>query len=77
MTLDEKGNVYLTGKGVTVFDPAGKKVAWIDIREPWTANVCFGGKYWKTLFVTASKSLYAVRMTVRGAAPPPPEKKAR
>ena len=71
MTLDERGDVYLTGKGVTIFDPAGKKLAQIEITEPWTANVCFGGKDWKTLFITASKNLYAVRMTVQGAAPPP------
>ncbi|MEO8569524.1 MAG: SMP-30/gluconolactonase/LRE family protein, partial [Ginsengibacter sp.] len=25
MTLDNKGNLYLTGKGVTIFDPHGKK----------------------------------------------------
>lgn len=68
MTLDEDGNVYLTGKGVTVFDKAGKKVAQIDIPEKWTANVCFGGKDRKTLFVTASTGLYAVPMRVKGAA---------
>jgi gluconolactonase len=68
MTLDEKGNVYLTGKGVTVFDASGKKVAQIDVPEPWTANVCFGGKDMKTLFITASTGLYAVKMNVKGAA---------
>lgn len=68
MTLDEEGNVYLTGKGVTVFDKAGKKVAQIDIPEPWAANVCFGGKDMKTLFVTAGTGLYAVPMRVKGAA---------
>jgi gluconolactonase len=68
MTLDEEGNVYLTGKGVTVYDKVGKKIDQIDVPEPWTANVCFGGKDMKTLFVTASGSLYAVRMRVKGAA---------
>jgi gluconolactonase len=68
MTLDEAGNVYLTGKGVTVFDKDGKKIDQIDIPEPWTANVCFGGKDMKTLFVTASQGLYAVPMRVKGAA---------
>jgi gluconolactonase len=68
MTLDEAGNVYLTGRGVTVFDKAGKKIDQIDVPEPWTANVCFGGKDMKTLFVTASQGLYAVPMRVKGAA---------
>src|SRR5262245_48108977 len=68
MTIDEAGNVYLTGKGVAVYDKAGKKIAQIDVPEPWSANVCFGGKDMKTLFVTASGSLYAVKMRVKGAA---------
>jgi gluconolactonase len=67
MTIDAEGNVYLTGKGVTIFDRAGKKVGEIPIGEAWTANVCFGGKDRKTLFITASKGLYAIRMRVRGA----------
>jgi gluconolactonase len=66
MTIDADGNVYLTGKGVTVFDKTGKKVEQIDVPEPWTANVCFGGKDKKTLFITASKSLYAIRTRVAG-----------
>jgi gluconolactonase len=67
MTLDQKGNVYLTGKGVLVFDPMGKKIANIDIPEPWTANVCFGGSEMTTLFITASRGLYALKLTVKGA----------
>jgi len=67
MTVDNEGNVYLTGKGVTVFNSQGKQIDHISIDEPWTANVCFGGKDRKTLFVTASKSVYTVKMKVRGA----------
>ena len=66
MTIDDQGNVYLTGKGVTVFDKAGKRVEHIDVAEPWTANVCFGGKDRQTLFITASKSLYGLKMRVKG-----------
>ena len=67
MTLDEAGNVYLTGKGVTVFDKSGKQIEHIAVDEPWTGNVTFGGKDRRTLFITASKGLYAVRMRVKGA----------
>ena len=67
MTIDDRGNVYLTGRGVTVFDRTGKQIAHIAIDEPWTANVCFGGKDRRTLFITASKSIYAIRTRVRGA----------
>ncbi|PTQ97989.1 gluconolactonase [Mucilaginibacter yixingensis] len=66
MTLDAEGNVYLTGRGVTVFDPSGQKIAHIDISEPWTANICFGGKDRKLLFITASTAIYTLQMNVRG-----------
>jgi gluconolactonase len=66
MTIDDQGNVYLTGHGVTVFDRSGKQIEQIAVPEPWTANLCFGGPDQRTLFITASKGLYAVRMQVRG-----------
>jgi gluconolactonase len=68
MTLDQAGNLYLTGReGVTVFDSQGEKLGVIPIPERWTANVCFGGEDRRTLFITASQGLYAIRMQVRGA----------
>jgi gluconolactonase len=66
MTIDRKGNVYLTGKGITVFDPSGNQIEHIAVDEPWTANVCFGGRNLKTLFITASKSVYTLKMNVKG-----------
>ena len=67
MTLDADGNVYLTGKGVTVFDRTGKKLATIDVPARWSANVCFGGPDMRTLFITAGEGLYSVPMRVKGA----------
>ena len=67
MTIDSAGNVYLTGKGVTVFDRTGKQIEHIAVEEPWTANVCFGGKDRHTLFITAGKSFYGIHMRVQGA----------
>jgi len=66
MTIDNEGDVYLTGKGVSVFAPDGKKIEQIDVAEPWTANVCFGGKDRHTLFITASKCCYSLQMRVKG-----------
>lgn len=66
MALDERGNLYLTGNGVTIYDPKGTKIQQIPVPEDWTANVTFGGKDGKTLFITASKSVYSLAMTVRG-----------
>jgi len=66
MTIDNEGNVYLTGKGVTVFNPEGKQIDHIDIDKGWTANVTFGGKDRRLLFITASDSVYGVKMRVKG-----------
>jgi gluconolactonase len=68
MTMDVKGNIYLTGKGVTIFDKNGKQIGNIAVPESWTANVCFGGPDMKSLFITASKGLYRIRMKVKGTA---------
>ena len=68
MTLDNEGNLYLTGDGVAVFDKAGKQIEQIPVPgERWTANVSFGGKDRQTLFITASTGLYGIRMRVKGA----------
>ena len=66
MTIDTHGNVYLTGKGVTVFNSKGEKIETINIDAPWTANVCFGGKDLKTLFITAGKSVFTLKMDAKG-----------
>jgi gluconolactonase len=66
MTLDSQGNVYLTGKGVMVYTPQGQKLAHIDVPAEWTANLCFGGKDRKTLFITASESVFVLPMKVKG-----------
>lgn len=68
ITLDTEGNLYLTGrKGVTVVDPIGKQIDLIAVPEPWTANVSFGGSDHQTLFITASKGLYAIKLKYKGA----------
>ena len=66
MTIDSEGNIYLTGRGVTVFNPKGERIERIPVEAGWTANVCFGGKDMKTLFITASQNLYSLRMNVKG-----------
>ncbi|WP_051254160.1 SMP-30/gluconolactonase/LRE family protein [Arenibacter latericius] len=66
MTLDNKGNVYLTGKGVIIFNKEGEKIHHIPIDQNWTANVTFGGKEQKTLFITAMNSVYTLEMNVKG-----------
>jgi gluconolactonase len=66
MAIDAEGNLYLTGRGVTVFDKTGKQIEHVDVPEGWTANVIFGGKDRDQLFITASKSIYGLKMRVKG-----------
>jgi gluconolactonase len=65
MTIDNEGNVYLTGMGVTVFNPDGKQIEKIQV-SGWVGNVCFGGADHKTLFIAASKNFYGLKMRVKG-----------
>ncbi|MFK5974534.1 MAG: SMP-30/gluconolactonase/LRE family protein [Flavobacteriaceae bacterium] len=67
MTLDERGNVYLTGDGVSVFNKNGEQLLHIAVPEKWTANLTFGGADRSTLFITASKGVYTLKMNVSGA----------
>ena len=66
MAIDSEGNVYLTSKTVQVYAKTGKKITDIAVPEV-PANVCFGGKDRKTLFITARTSVYTLQMTVKGA----------
>jgi gluconolactonase len=65
MTVDNEGNLYLTTKVVAVYDKDGKKLEEIKVPEE-PANVSFGGKDRKTLFITARTSLYSVVTRVQG-----------
>ena len=66
MTLDSKGNIYVTGKGVNIYTPDGIQIGHIEVPEAWCGNICFGGKNRDVLFITASKSLYAIKTNAKG-----------
>lgn len=66
MTLDMRGNVYLTTDVVAIYNRKGKRIAEIKVPER-PANVTFGGQNNRTLFITARTSLYSIDMNVRGA----------
>jgi len=67
MTIDTGGNLYLTGRGVFVFDKKGNQIEHIAVPEPWVGNLCFGGKDKQTLFLTATKGFYSIRLNTKGA----------
>ena len=66
MTIDEKGNLYITSTlGLQVFDPTGKMLGIITLPEQ-PSNATFGGPGNNTLYVTARTSLYTAPMAVKG-----------
>lgn len=67
--VDQSGNLYGSGPGgLWIFSPAGKHIATIDTPEP-VANLTWGGSDSKTLFLTASTSVYEIELKVPGVRP--------
>lgn len=66
MKMDSAGNLYCTGPGgIHVFDPDAKLLDVLETPER-AANFAFGDEDFRSLFVTASTSLYRARRTVPG-----------
>jgi gluconolactonase len=60
MKCDQDGNVWVTAPGgLWVFSPGGRHIGNVRIPEK-VANLHWGGSDWKTLFLTATHSVYAV-----------------
>lgn len=69
MKVDAKGNLYGTGPGgIWVISPAGKHLGTLVFPEV-PANCAWGDKDGKTLYVTARKGLYRIRLNVPGVRP--------
>ena len=65
LTLDERGNLYVTGEHINVYSPEGELLETIEVPEQ-PANLTFGGPGGMTLFMTARSGFYSLRMNVRG-----------
>jgi gluconolactonase len=64
--VDTKGNIYGAGPGgVWIISPKGKHLGTIKIPEV-VGNVAWGDKDGKTLYVTASTSIYSIKLNVAG-----------
>jgi len=68
--VDAEGNVYaIVANSVRVYSPQGVPLAAlpIPVAGGFASNLCFGrGKYSKTLFITATKTLYMVETKKEG-----------
>ena len=71
MKIDSEQNLYCTGPGpgIHVFDPEARCLGVIRLPEP-VANFCWGDADMKSLFVTASTSLYRIRTRTPGICAP-------
>lgn len=70
MVMDTRGNIYATAgsgekTGVYIISPQGKLRGFIPTPETAT-NCTFGGKKLDTLYITAGKSLYRIRLNATG-----------
>ena len=65
MTIDNKGNVYLTSGKIWVYNSKGELIKEIETPEK-PSNLCFGGKKRNLLFITARTSVYTLKMKVKG-----------
>ncbi len=69
MKVDKKGNCYFTGPGgILVVNSKGEHIGTISPPEI-PANLGWGGKHGKTLFMTCRTGLYAIELKVEGVRP--------
>jgi gluconolactonase len=66
LRVAENGNLYIECRGVAVYTSAGKFVRMIEFPET-PANCAFGGPDLRTLYVTARRSSYRIRIPGRGS----------
>ncbi len=69
LKVDSRGNLWTTGPGgIRIVTTAGKVLGQIVLPET-AANVAWGGADGKTLYITASSSVYRLRTLVKGLLP--------
>jgi gluconolactonase len=69
MRVDKNGNLFVTGpKGIWVWDANGNHLGTIVIPEQ-PANLIWGDKDYRTLYITATTSVYRLEMKTQGFVP--------
>jgi gluconolactonase len=69
MRVDDAGNLYVTGpKGIWVWDANGNHIGTIVMPEQ-PANLTWGGTDYRTLYITATHSVYSLPTKARGFMP--------
>jgi gluconolactonase len=69
MRVDEAGNLYVTGPGgIWIWSSDGRHLGTIIVPEQ-PANLAWGDSDWKTLYITATTSLYKIKTNATGFVP--------
>lgn len=63
---DEKGNLYIAGKGIHVYSPEGKPIHTIELKNP-ASNCGFGEVDGRTLFIASGPEVFRARLPLKGA----------
>ncbi len=67
--VDTHGNLFVTGpKGIWIWDPQGHHLGTIEMPEQ-PANLAWGDRDYRTLYITATTSVYRLRTKARGFVP--------
>ncbi|HVO57007.1 MAG TPA: SMP-30/gluconolactonase/LRE family protein [Dongiaceae bacterium] len=67
--VDTAGNLYVTGPGgIWIWDPRGHHLGTILLPEQ-PANLAWGGSDWRTLYITATTSVYRLKTAATGFVP--------
>lgn len=64
--VDEKGNLYVGAKGMSVFTAEGKPIISIPFTDP-PSNFAFGDADFGALYISSRSSVLRVRLDVKGA----------
>lgn len=60
LSVDKKGNLYVAGDGIAIYDPEGHLLHTIEMSEP-ASSCAIGGPDLESLFVTARGNVYRAR----------------
>ena len=72
MRTDQKGNLYVAAKYLSVYSPGGELLHDIQLSQ-LPSNLAFGAADFSTLYVTARNAVYRIRIGVKGALPYAPQ----
>ena len=68
LRCDTAGRIYVTSRlGIQVLDQTGRVNAIIPIPAGYASNLCFGGKNFDILYLTAGSNVYRRKFKTRGA----------